>query len=239
MLTSSNGNIFRVTGHLCGEFTGHRWIPHTKASDAELSFFFDLRLNKQLSKQSCSWWFEMPSRALWHHCNAMLSFGWSFCRWLHQQWLKFSSGAASEENFLKMTIFLFILHWADPVAHMRTWGKKVPGTWINNYILQYMWGYDYSSMSIVLLLVHRSSNNINVNYWNEVTFSWNIHLCFTFHYFVIMILVCWDSQVTKQLVMQCAWPGLACVYLSVNSWIFSFCAVTYSTEKLPFRHTFA
>ena len=40
MMTSSNGNIFRVTGHLCGEFTGHRWIPRTKASDAELWFFF-------------------------------------------------------------------------------------------------------------------------------------------------------------------------------------------------------
>ena len=26
MMTSSNGSIFRVTGHLCGEFTGHRWI---------------------------------------------------------------------------------------------------------------------------------------------------------------------------------------------------------------------
>ena len=36
MMTSSNGNIFRVTGHLCGEFTGPRWIPHTKASDAKL-----------------------------------------------------------------------------------------------------------------------------------------------------------------------------------------------------------
>ena len=24
MITSSNGNIFRVTGHLCGEFTGPR-----------------------------------------------------------------------------------------------------------------------------------------------------------------------------------------------------------------------
>ena len=36
MMTSSNGNIFRVTGHLCGEFTGPRWIPPTKASDAEL-----------------------------------------------------------------------------------------------------------------------------------------------------------------------------------------------------------
>ena len=40
MMTSSNGNIFRVTGHLCGEFTGHRWIPHTKASDAELWCFY-------------------------------------------------------------------------------------------------------------------------------------------------------------------------------------------------------
>ena len=36
MMTSSNGNIFRVSGHLCGEFTSPRWIPHTKASDAEL-----------------------------------------------------------------------------------------------------------------------------------------------------------------------------------------------------------
>ena len=29
-------NIFRVAGLLCGEFTGDRWIPRTKASDAEL-----------------------------------------------------------------------------------------------------------------------------------------------------------------------------------------------------------
>ena len=34
-MTSSNGNIFRVTGHLYGEFTGHRIIPRTKVSDAE------------------------------------------------------------------------------------------------------------------------------------------------------------------------------------------------------------
>ena len=39
MVTSSNGNIFRVTGHLCGEFTGQRWIPSTRASDAELRYF--------------------------------------------------------------------------------------------------------------------------------------------------------------------------------------------------------
>ena len=39
MITSSNGNIVRVTGSLCGKFTGHRWIPLTKASDAELWCF--------------------------------------------------------------------------------------------------------------------------------------------------------------------------------------------------------
>ena len=36
MMTLSNGNIFRVAGHLCREFTSHWWIPHTKTSDAEL-----------------------------------------------------------------------------------------------------------------------------------------------------------------------------------------------------------
>ena len=35
MMTSANGKIFRVTGLLCGVFIGHRWIPRTKASDAE------------------------------------------------------------------------------------------------------------------------------------------------------------------------------------------------------------
>ena len=39
-MTSSNGNIFCVTGHLCGEFTGcPRWIPRLKTSDAELWCF--------------------------------------------------------------------------------------------------------------------------------------------------------------------------------------------------------
>ena len=39
IMTSWNGNIFRVTGHLCREFTGHWWIPHTNASDVELWCF--------------------------------------------------------------------------------------------------------------------------------------------------------------------------------------------------------
>ena len=38
-MTSSNGNIFRITGPLCAELTRHRWIPRTKASDVELWSF--------------------------------------------------------------------------------------------------------------------------------------------------------------------------------------------------------
>ena len=38
-MTSSNGNIFRVTGPLWGEFTGGRWLPLTKASEVELWCF--------------------------------------------------------------------------------------------------------------------------------------------------------------------------------------------------------
>ena len=49
-MTSSNGNIFPITGSLCGEFTGHPWIPLTMASDESFDIFFDLCQNKRLSK---------------------------------------------------------------------------------------------------------------------------------------------------------------------------------------------
>ena len=39
MMTSSDGNMFRVTGPLCDEFTGDGWIPLTKASDADILMF--------------------------------------------------------------------------------------------------------------------------------------------------------------------------------------------------------
>ena len=48
-----------------GEFPAQR--PVTRGSDV----FFDLRLNKQLIKQSWGWWFETPSRSLWLHNNGI------------------------------------------------------------------------------------------------------------------------------------------------------------------------
>ena len=65
MMTSSHGNIFRVTGHLCGEFTGDRWIPRTKTSDAKLWYF----LWSAPWINVCGWWFKTPMCSLWRHCS--------------------------------------------------------------------------------------------------------------------------------------------------------------------------
>ena len=45
--------------------------PH-KGQWRGASMFFNLRLNKRLSKQSWGWWFETLSRSLWCHRNAIL-----------------------------------------------------------------------------------------------------------------------------------------------------------------------
>ena len=63
MMTSSNGNIFRIAVHFCKESTCDLWIP-----THSFYVFFDLRLHIQLCKQSWGRWFVTPSRSLWRHC---------------------------------------------------------------------------------------------------------------------------------------------------------------------------
>ena len=72
MMTSSNGNIFRVTGHLWGEFAGE--FPAQRPATRSFDVFFDLHPNKRLSKQWWSWWFETPSFLSWRHCNGPNSY---------------------------------------------------------------------------------------------------------------------------------------------------------------------
>ena len=72
-MTSSNGNIFRATGHLCGEFTVPGEFPAQKPGTRSFNVFFDLHLNKRLSKQSSGCWFETLSRPLWRHCNDIVA----------------------------------------------------------------------------------------------------------------------------------------------------------------------
>ena len=76
MMTSWNGSFSALLA-ICagnspvpGEFPAQR--PVTRSFDV----FFDLRLNKRLSKQWWGWWFETPSCSLWrHHKHILLSAG--------------------------------------------------------------------------------------------------------------------------------------------------------------------
>ena len=69
--------------------TGPGELPTQRPVTQSFDAFFDLRLNKRLSKQSWSWWFETQSRTLWRQCNnfhpsidkqshPLLSLGWTY-----------------------------------------------------------------------------------------------------------------------------------------------------------------
>ena len=69
MMTSSKKTFSALLALCARNSPGHWWIPPTKASDAELWFFFHLRLKSQFNKQSIYQLFYTPSRPLWRHCN--------------------------------------------------------------------------------------------------------------------------------------------------------------------------
>ena len=64
----SNGNIFRATGPLIVRGI-HQSPVNSPHKGQWRGVFFDLRMNKLLSKQSWGWWFETPLCSLWRHCN--------------------------------------------------------------------------------------------------------------------------------------------------------------------------
>ena len=59
-----------------GKFPSQR--PVTRSFDV----VFDLCPNKGMSKQSWGWWFETPSRSLWHYCTVLLNTSDSTSLWI-------------------------------------------------------------------------------------------------------------------------------------------------------------
>ena len=90
MMTSSNGNIFWHDDVIKWKHFPRYWpfyegnspvtgeIPSQSPVTQSFDVFFDLRLNKWLSKQSKHRWFEMPPRSLWHHCNGERPKMWTY-----------------------------------------------------------------------------------------------------------------------------------------------------------------
>ena len=132
-----------------GEFPAQR--PVTRGFDV----FFDLCLNKRLSKQSLGWWFETPSVSLWRHCNGYMSI-FSFqvssfgtrgdpgihCRYIRDVAVKTPvfgscintniSHYAMERNYLSRLNFTILAHSANPDSKVHrdntgpTWVLSAP-----------------------------------------------------------------------------------------------------------------
>ena len=96
-----------------GEFPAQR--PVTRSFDV----FFDLRLNKRLSKLSWGWWFETLSRLLWRHRNVYPSWRrhqmetflryWPFVRGIHR----------SQMPMTRSFMFSLISAWTNGWANNR------------------------------------------------------------------------------------------------------------------------
>ena len=74
MMTSWNGNIFRLLTLCVGNSPVTGEFPSQRQMTLGFDVFFDLRLNEQLSTQSWGWLFQTPSCSLWRHCNDLLLF---------------------------------------------------------------------------------------------------------------------------------------------------------------------
>ena len=83
-----------------GEFPTQRPVSVTRSFDV----FFDLRLNKRLTKQWWCRWFETPSRPLWRQCNDIT--------FLYQSYT-----------------FLFILKYISPRLRFVLMSNFLPWTW--------------------------------------------------------------------------------------------------------------
>ena len=137
MMTSSNGNIFRVTVPLYGEFTGPGEFPTQRPVTRSFDVFFDLRLNKRLSKQPWGWWFETQSCPLWRHHNGPLRtwrctrlvvvilFMWSFP--FHKIWFVLCAYDETATNYqlIALTICRCII---------RLWSLNLSETLVRGYL---------------------------------------------------------------------------------------------------------
>ena len=118
-MASSNGNIFRVAGPLCGEFTGHRWIPLTKASDTELW---------------CFRWFAHDDVIKWKHFPRY----WPFVRGIHRSPVNYPHKGQWRGALMFTLICARINGWvnnraAGDLRRYRAHYDVIVMTWINSW----------------------------------------------------------------------------------------------------------
>ena len=117
---------------VCGE------IPAQRPVTRSFGVFFDLRLNKRLSKQSWGWWFETPSRPLWRQSNGVLCSILSSCmsELVVPLFLSIASYRSQVEVFLYIHYQAFIglkRLYNPPVIYCNAFNVQYDHTQYNRY----------------------------------------------------------------------------------------------------------
>ena len=120
LMTWSNENIFRVTGPLCWVFTGK--FSSQRPVTRSFGVFFDLRLKKQLGKQSRRRWFGTPLHTLWHHCNALHRDGAFWC--LFWSWERYNMVGRSKVQRYWATSRTLQTWWLGKWGLCTSWGCR-------------------------------------------------------------------------------------------------------------------
>ena len=114
MMTSSNGNIFRVTGHLCGNSLVTGEFPAQRPVTQSFYVFFDLHLKKRLSNQ----WWDFDLRCHCAHYDVTVLMASSF--WSLSKWAK------------TLSVALFTLRHTDPIIFFPRWWQQ-ERRWFRRY----------------------------------------------------------------------------------------------------------
>ena len=205
MMTSSNGNIFRIAGSLWGNppvtigFSSQR--PVTRSFDVS----FDLWLKKVLSKQSRRRWFVTTSYSLWRHCNklAVTYTAYIFCPikapfwWINHIIPRVIYGPDWKEIF-QQSIFISTAKFKNEVTPLQThWiyvtfslrHRYIPAHKCYRCVCRYVW----RAMMMTALPVKQTWSLLRINcnisrVLISTSCQWNIALK-DFHIFPLIFLL--------------------------------------------------
>ena len=109
-----------------------RWSPPQRPVTRSFDVFFDLRLNKRLSKQPWGWWFGTPSWSIWRQCNGSGLQFWS--RWGTRfvlnwwSWNQCRTHCVQHDLYITMSVFVILLIIAMVIQYSFRWFDQTPCT---------------------------------------------------------------------------------------------------------------
>ena len=125
-------------------------FPAQRPVTQSFTVFFDLCLNKWLSKQQWGWWIQMPSCPLWRHCNVILVP--KFLHWYHVIFGVGNGLSLYNHNLVGMAVTMGINAWKIIIYLHNVWKFKNFTFHIQNLVFHISHNYmnpKYSTLAAI------------------------------------------------------------------------------------------